>query len=118
VAFSWLIYLNCVMMHGLANFKVRQNVSTKRSELSLNMNVGFTSKGARITHSYSDRALLHCNRGMQLIKDKCMLFKMQSVTVEFLCFAQNILPPFEPPFTLRHCDNLFSAFNYTGFRGR
>jgi hypothetical protein len=55
---------------------------------------------------------------MQWIKDKCMLLKMESETVEFLCPAQNILPPFEPPFTLRHCDKLFSAFNCTDVRGR
>lgn len=82
------------------------------------MNVGFTQNGTRITHSYSDTALLRCNRGMHWIKEKCMLLKMQSETAEFLYFTQHILPPFEPPFTLRHSDKLFSAFNCTGFRSR
>jgi hypothetical protein len=82
------------------------------------MNVGFTESSTRITHAYSDTALSHCNREMEWITEKCIVLKMQSETAEFLCFTQNILPPFDIPFILMYCDKLLSAFNYAGFRGR
>ena len=82
------------------------------------MNVGFTQNSTHITLSYSDRALLYCGREMQWVKEKCTVLQMRSADAEFLCFPQHILPPFDPPFTLRHCDKLFSAFSCTGFRDR